>query len=137
MSKALERHHIAVVKEYSNVENLYIYANELMQVIINLMKNSKDAFADKDEIEKYIKIKTFQKDDSVYIEVEDNAGGIEEAILTKIFEPYFSTKDECNGTGLGLYMSKSIIENHFGGTISVTCVENRSIFTIKFPKEQI
>ena len=133
LGKTLENNEIVLIKEYGNVKNISIYANELMQVIINLLKNANEAFAQSTESVKYIKIKTYIKKNSVYIEIEDNAGGIKEEILSKIFDPYFTTKDEFNGTGLGLYMSKSIIENHFGGKILVTCKENKSLFTIIFP----
>lgn len=136
LGNTFESNHIALYKEYGKVENLHIYTNELIQIIINLLKNSQEAFSQSDVENKYIIVRTYLKKNWVNIEVEDNAGGIKEEILEKIFEPYFTTKEKLNGTGLGLYMSKAIIENHFGGIIIITCKDNKSIFTIKFPINQ-
>ncbi|MBV5279394.1 MAG: transporter substrate-binding domain-containing protein [Campylobacteraceae bacterium] len=133
LGKTFENNHITIYKEYNKVENLNIYVNELIQIIINLLKNSQEAFSQSTVENKYIIIRTYLKKNWITIEVEDNAGGIKEEILEKIFEPYFTTKEKLNGTGLGLYMSKSIIENHFGGTINVTCKGKISLFTVKFP----
>ncbi len=71
---------------------------------------------------------------SVYVTVCDNGGGVDEAIQEKIFEPYFSTKGEKSGTGLGLYMVKTIIEGHLNGEISVLNSEKGACFTIELKK---
>ena len=91
------------------------YENELVQVVLNLLKNAQDILVKKGikspKIDLIIDAKTLY--------IEDNAGGIDEAIIEKIFEPYFSTKNNKNGTGLGLYMSKVIIEDHCRGSLKV------------------
>lgn len=133
MEKSLENTQIHIIKEYDSIQNILIYSNELTQVIINLLKNSKEAFGENHNLKNYIHIRIYRQENNAFIEIEDNAGGIKAEILEKIFDPYFTTKEEFNGTGLGLYMSKAIIENHFKGTLSVTCKDKISLFTIKFP----
>jgi len=94
--------------------------SELSQVFMNVLNNSKDALIE-NEIENknvFIKISKIQND--LAIEIYDNAGGIEADIIEKIFEPYFTTKHRAQGTGIGLFMCKEIIEKHFNGTILVS-----------------
>ena len=114
---------------------VFVYLNEIVQAIINIIKNSCDALNEKDIEEKFINIRTEKKDDYIYIMIEDNAGGIPSNVIGKIFEPYFSTKTNKNGTGLGLYMCKTIIEHHSQGTISVENTNIGAQFTIKLPLE--
>jgi signal transduction histidine kinase len=99
---------------------LYNYKNELTQAILNIIDNSKDALLEKNVKDKYIFIHTYEIDHEAIIEIHDNAKGIPEEILTKIFEPYFTTKHKSQGTGLGLYMTHQIIEKSMGGTINVS-----------------
>ena len=111
-------------------------SNELSQVIINLVKNSNEAYSENSIINKSIDIKIDEDTHKnfVIIEISDNAGGIKEENLDKIFEPYFSTKHASVGTGLGLYMSKMIIEKGFNGTLNVEKTNNGTKFIIKIPK---
>jgi signal transduction histidine kinase len=109
------------------------YSNELGQVIINLINNAKDALLTKNlNTEKNIYILLYQEDRKIVISIEDNAGGIDNKIINDIFAPYFSTKLKNNGTGLGLYISKMIIEEHMNGELSVKNSNNGAIFTIEF-----
>ena len=108
-------------------------SNELSQVIINILQNAKDAFLQNECKEKTIKIKVAENCNNVYIKIEDNAGGIENSIIERIFEPYFTTKHASKGTGLGLFMSKLIIEKSFEGTIEVSNIKNGACFTITLP----
>lgn len=142
--------HDAVDKAYSIVEPIFIsssvqyrlesdntevriygYKNELSQVIVNFMNNAYDALMEKgvDSPKVTINIKT--SDDHIYIELSDNAGGVPDDVLPKIFNPYFSTKSERNGTGLGLYMSKMIVEEHMHGKLYVVNTSEGACFTIK------
>jgi len=108
---------IAVHKEIQNIK-CTSYKNELVQVLLNIINNAKDALVEVEE-DKYIFINTQQKNNNLLIEIYDNAGGIKEDIIQRVFEPYFTTKFKSKGTGIGLYMSKNIMENSLKGTMSV------------------
>ena len=110
-----------------------IYSNEIMQVILNILKNSQDNF--KEQATKDPKITITCEcplSDTYFLKIFDNGGGIPEDIINKIFDPYFSTKSEKNGTGLGLYMSKTIIEEHHDGKLSVENTDDGVCFIIEF-----
>ena len=79
----------------------------------------------------------YKKEEKVYITIEDNGGGIADNILDKIFEPYFSTKDKKDGTGLGLYMSKTIIEEHCLGKLHAINKRDGALFEIILPLNKI
>ena len=102
---------------------VFAYESEFIQVLINILNNSKDAFEDKVLEEKliFINLKVLKK--KVYLEIYDNALGIPQEILDKVFEPYFTTKHTSQGTGIGLYMSKEIIERHMNGDIFINNIE--------------
>jgi PAS domain S-box-containing protein len=93
------------------------YPNELSQVILNILNNAKDALKEKDLAVKKIKIELVSDDNKVYILIGDNGGGIPSEIKAKIFDPYFTTKHQSQGTGLGLYMSSKIILERFAGEL--------------------
>ncbi len=107
-----------------NVENneLFSLENELVQVLINILNNARDALILKDNQRRLIFINSYKKDDTLYIEIIDNAGGIKEDIIDRIFEPYFTTKHKLVGTGIGLYMSEEIVLKHLEGNL---CVSNK------------
>ena len=111
-----------------------IYTNELIQVLLNILNNALDAFETIDEESKYINITARLDKEYLYLLVEDNAGGVKEEYLGKLFEPYFSTKGK-NGTGLGLYMSQMIIQKQFQGDIDVESSQNRTTFSIKILRD--
>jgi signal transduction histidine kinase/DNA-binding response OmpR family regulator len=109
------------------------YVNEVKQVILNILKNAEDILQEKKIKDASICISGYKDDEYAYLVLEDNAGGVPEDILTSIFEPYFSTKTAKDGTGLGLYMSKTIIEDHCEGTLKVKNSDNGAMFTIALP----
>jgi PAS domain S-box-containing protein len=95
------------------------YENEIIQVLINIINNSIDAF-ENIKTKKFIFIDINKNENKIILQIKDNAGGIKEEIINKIFDPYFTTKDKEHGTGLGLYMSKEIITKHLNGKIEVS-----------------
>jgi len=105
--------------------------NEVNQVILSLLKNSKDEFIKNPHSNMWIKIYITSKDDKAIIEVSDNAGGIPEDIIDKIFDIYVTTKQD--GSGIGLNISKSMIEEHMNGEMYVENIENGAKFTIILP----
>ena len=111
-------------------------SNELTQIIINLLHNSKDAFVNNNILNREIKIMTKKRDDFIVINVIDNAGSIEEKNMEKVFEPYFTTKHTSSGTGLGLFMSKMICEQAFNGSIEFQNTQTGVIFSITIPLEK-
>ena len=124
---------IRVNYENNSNSSIEIYLNEIVQVFINLAKNSCDAMIEKNIENRVINITTYEDEKSLIVEFEDNAGGIKSDVLGRIFDPYFSTKNNKNGTGLGLYMSKTIIEEHSGGSINVYNTDFGTKFIIKLP----
>jgi C4-dicarboxylate-specific signal transduction histidine kinase len=113
------------------------HKRELLQVLLNLVKNAKEALIENKNNDKIIKLFFKEEDENIQIIVQDNAGGIKEENLDKIFKAYFTTKKEMNGTGLGLYMSKMIIEKNLKGTIVVTNEKDGAQFIITIKKNLI
>ena len=109
------------IKIITNFENYEIYGleNELLQALINILNNARDAFEQKVEKDRFIFIDAYKKDDYGFIIIKDNAGGIKEEIVDKVCEPYFTTKHKSKGTGIGLYMTQEIIRNHMGGSFTI------------------
>ena len=107
------------------------HKNRLMQVIINLLNNAKDALNLKKIEDKNINISIDSDDKFAYISVQDNGGGIDESVMDKIFKPYFSTKNN-KSTGIGLYMSKQIVEQ-FNAEITASNSDGGACFSIKLP----
>lgn len=109
--------------------------NEFKQVLLNLLCNARDAvLAQPDGRRKgRIVIRIGNGEASVAISVEDNGGGVDEAILERIFEPYFTTKGETNGSGIGLYLSKVIVENKMHGSLRAENVSDGALFVMNLP----
>jgi len=122
---------IKINKEFNSTIELELFTHELMQVILNLLKNSQDNFEEKNIEEAKISITTNDIQNGVRVEITDNGGGIPKNVDDKIFDPYFSTKSEKNGTGLGLYMSKLIIEEHHSGKLLYQNTQDGVCFTIE------
>ncbi|MGB5918991.1 PAS domain-containing sensor histidine kinase, partial [Arcobacter sp.] len=116
-----EIQNIKINFEYEEVK-ITNYENELKQALLNILNNAKDALLmkkEKESFEAHINISLKKDNEKMNLEITNNGGNIDEEILYKIFEPYFTTKFEMQGTGIGLYMTKSIIETNMKGKIEV------------------
>lgn len=118
--------------EIKTRRKLYVSKNEMVQVLMNLIKNAHDAIVERAVSPGAIMIIADEEASSIRIDVCDNGGGVPDAVAASIFNPYFSTKSD-NGTGLGLYMSKSIIEDHCGGRLAFHNTQKGACFTITLP----
>jgi signal transduction histidine kinase len=133
IQKPLVAKGITILVNYKVDENITVYRNELIQVILNILKNCEDNFQEKNIKEATIQIITTKEENYHCIKIQDNGGGIKEKIIEKIFEPYFSTKLAKNGTGLGLYMSKIMVEEHHKGKLKVYNKNDGVVFEIQLP----
>jgi len=127
---------IEILKELNTEDSFTTNENELKQVILNLIKNAEDILLEKKVSDPFIKLSTYSHDNKYILEISDNGGGIPNEIFHKIFDPYFSTKSEKNGTGLGLYMSKLIIEEHCQGKLKVKNTKDGAQFQIILSSEE-
>jgi signal transduction histidine kinase len=128
----LKHNSIEVAFRYDQECYSYGFPNELGQGILNIVNNAQDALNEKGTDEKKIEIILHHQENRLVLSICDNAGGIEEGVIDKIFDPYFSTKSNKNGTGLGLYISKIIIEEHMKGRLLVSNKHNGACFKIYF-----
>ncbi len=131
----LENKYIKLINniDYNNKMKAVIVVGELSQVIINIINNSIDILLEKDIENKWIQIDLYKENKNIVITIEDNGGGIADDILPKIFEPYFTTKHQAVGTGIGLYMSYDIIKNHMNGNLYTKNTKNGAKFFIELP----
>ncbi|MEA1914105.1 MAG: cache domain-containing protein [Campylobacterota bacterium] len=109
------------------------YPNELEQAILNIIGNAKDALSEQKIQNAFIKIDTFEDKGTIYISIRDNAKGIQSKPIEAIFEPYFTTKEDHHGTGIGLYMTKMIVEKNMQGKLSVENISGGAKFMITLP----
>jgi len=130
---------VKIYKEYSCICDIVTFKGKLLQVFINIIKNAVDALISSRKNNRKLYVNTIELEENLVISIKDNAGGIKSDVISKIFDPYFTTKGDNIGTGLGLYMSKTIIEKHLDGRISVDNIEDGCCFTItiKKPNKQI
>jgi len=132
LSPAIKHADVTVVFSSDLHSEIVSFESELTQVIMNIIKNAIDVLKTKEQSRK-IHVRGYQDERSSYILIEDNGGGIDEKIIERIFEPYFSTKKEKNGMGLGLYMSQLIINEHCKGELTVHNSNLGATFTIELP----
>ena len=135
LEKLLVSEMVSIKKEFEDVEVLGV-SNELSQVIINLIKNSVDAFVDNGILIREIDIKITKDENVAVIKLTDNAGGIKGKTLYRVFEPYYTTKHAMQGVGLGLFISKMICEQGLNGSIDVSSKKMTTTFIIKIPLKE-
>lgn len=110
------------------------YKNEYSQVILNILSNAKDILLERKIENPFIHVQIKSGDIYTIVKIQDNGGGIKESLIDKIFEPYFTTRHKTQGTGIGLYMSKNIIERNMQGFINVQNKDEGACFIIKIPR---
>ena len=131
LNTILSHHNIEVEKNVKDDIEIFAHENEFSQVLLNIITNAKDALVLNNIKNPKIEINVKKENDKAIITIEDNANGIKEDLLDKVFVPYFTTKEK--GTGIGLYMSKIIIEQNMEGKIDVKNSSKGAIFTITLP----
>ncbi|MBV5320773.1 MAG: PAS domain S-box protein [Sulfuricurvum sp.] len=137
VKESIVNHAIKLVTSYESESYIDAYPRELMQVFVNVINNARDSLVLNNIDYGVIEIRTYDDEQYVNTEICDNGGGIDESILPKIFDPYFSTKDEKTGTGLGLYMSKMIVEEHLHGIIEASNNNNNgACFKIRLLRKE-
>jgi signal transduction histidine kinase len=132
MEASIVNKNITIVTNSLCQKEFETFPSEVKQVLLNILKNAQDVLIDKEIPNPKITLNTSCSDKVQTLSISDNAGGIPQDIIHKIFDPYFSTKLQKDGTGLGLYMSKMIIEDHCEGKLYVHNSESGAVFTIKF-----
>ena len=131
-----QSNHIEIKKEidYATPISLMLIEGELEQVIINILNNAKDALLSNKIANPWVLIVLSETEEVASIRIEDNAGGIPQDIIDKVFEAYFTTKHESQGTGLGLHMSYNIVTQSLGGKLIVKNIDKGAQFLIELPK---
>ncbi len=109
------------------------FSNEYNQVLLNLLNNAKDVLVERRVEGAHITVTVARENGQAVVTIRDNAGGIPEEIIDRVFDPYFTTKDQDKGSGIGLYMSRMIIQDHFKGSISVANRNGGAEFTVCTP----
>ena len=130
VKSSLKEHGIETSVVIEPTHSVKVVEGELVQVVLVLLNNARDAIVSKKCEAKWIKVWVREVDAKVLISVEDSGGGIAKENLSKVFEPYFTTKFEAQGTGIGLYMSKMIVEESLGGNLSVSNSRDGAKFII-------
>ncbi len=128
--ESIEHEHISLLLNLDALKPVFYIQNLLVQVLTNILINAKEAHIRNKVENPKIKISSFLQNDQTNILIEDNAGGVPKDVIEYIFEPYFTTKTERNGKGLGLYLAKTILTQQLKGNISVTSQDNESKFLI-------
>jgi len=134
LESSLKYHGIDVRFHIIEDATIFGYKNEYSQVILNILSNAKDILLERKIQNPKIDIEIKNGNNYALVKIKDNANGVDSSIIDKIFEPYFTTRHQTQGTGIGLYMSKNIIERNMNGYINVTNIEDGALFTIKVNK---
>lgn len=125
---------VVIEMKLDGVCEIWGYSNELSQILLNLLNNARDALLETHPWERTIWVSSRCEEETVFIEVQDNAGGVPHTVFSKIFDPYFSTKGVGRGEGNGLYLSKMLIEEHMGGKLEISNEKEGALLRICLPK---
>mgnify|MGYP005986687075 CR=1 FL=1 len=118
ISAQFHNHEIIIIQDIEEIE-VYALENEFLQVLINILNNSRDVLIEKRKEDRLVFINIYKKNSDLIIKIKDNGYGVDNKAIEKIFEPYFTTKHKSQGTGIGLYMCEEIITKHMAGSIRV------------------
>jgi len=129
----IKYHNIKINLDIIDDRKVHNVKNELLQVILNIINNAKEALVSKKIKDKKINISIRAHESNAYIYIEDNAGGINNDIISKIFDSYFTTKIDTKSSGIGLYMSNVIVEKNMSGLLSVENINDGARFIIQLP----
>jgi signal transduction histidine kinase len=126
---------IRIIENFVEIEPIYIklISGELLQILISILNNAKEAFIDNDIKNKWVKYSVKKGKNSFFILIEDNAGGIPNDVIDKVFNPYFTTKHQSQGTGIGLYNCYNIVTKHLHGMLSASNTYEGAKFEIELP----
>jgi signal transduction histidine kinase/ABC-type phosphate/phosphonate transport system substrate-binding protein len=130
----VEEHNITVEKRFTNKSELFTGGKQLFQVYLNILNNAAEVLVERSVSNGKITVFIDEDEEFVRTTICDNGGGIDEENIEKVFEPYFSTKKEKNEKGLGLYISKTIVEHHLKGSIHITTHDDKTCFVIQIKK---
>ena len=133
VGKSFKNNNIEIETEVMEEIRLTGHPNEYSQVVLNILGNAKEALLEGRVERPMVRLRLFMEDGSSVLTISDNAGGIPDEIMERIFDPYFTTKDEGRGTVIGLYMSKAIIEKHMGGELTVRNINGGAEFRVEVP----
>ena len=135
ISTSMENDNIKIILDIQDDTKINIYSKELLQVFISIITNASEALLKNRQVDGYIRIEMVKESETIITRFYNNGGNIDSENLIKIFEPYFSTKYEKNKVGLGLYVSKIILEKHMKGSIKVENTQDGVCFSIEIPYE--
>ena len=134
VSASLKSNHIEIINDIDPEPiKIKLIVGELSQVLMNIMNNAKDVMLERKIRKPLIRLDMQREDNRVIITVEDNGGGIPDEVMPKIFDPYFTTKHQSQGTGLGLHMSYKIVSDSLKGKLYAKNTENGAKFFIELP----
>ena len=133
VSASLIDRNIKIFVEQGDEIQINGYPNEYAQVLLNLLGNARDVLLERQITDPVITVGVAHEDGRAVVTVSDNGEGISASIIGSIFDPYFTTKKQEKGTGIGLFMSKMIIEEHMGGSLTVINIEGGAQFRIEVP----
>ncbi len=128
---SFRNNNIAIALEARDGAEVVGYANGYAQVLLNILNNAKDALIERQVAKAEVRIRLFSEGERSVVTITDNAGGIQEDVLARIFDPYYTTKEQGMGTGIGLYMAKTIIEKNMRGKLSARNTGNGVEFRIE------
>lgn len=137
IEESVKLNNINIDTELKCMTSIVGYSNEFTQVLFNILDNAKDAMMLNQEVGRHIHIKSYDTKAHAVIEIFNNGNHIKTEVLENLFEPYFTTKSEEKGTGIGLYMSKMIIEKHMNGQIVCLNVDHGVMFQIRIPVNRV